>query len=158
MIMTNGGGVMLRFEDAPVVEPIYDQAATTNARLVNELRARLLKSGTAVTIDMIAEATGKDSGTVRQRITRHRKAGRLITVSHDGRTLVPTAQLDEAFDLDHDAAAIVARLVEYGMDGWSVWDWLETPNAWLGGDRPAQRLAEGDTDAVHRAVSGLFQE
>ena len=149
---------MLGFEDAPVVEPVYDQAAATNARLVNELRARLLKSGTAVTIDMIAEATGKDPGTVRQRVTRNRAASRLITVPHDGRTLVPTAQLDKAFDLDPGAAAVVTRLVGHGMDAWSVWDWLESPNAWLGGDRPAQRLAEDDAETVHHAVSGLFQE
>ena len=149
---------MVGFEDAPVVEPVYDHAATTNARLVNEVRAGLLKSGSAVTIDMIAEATDTDPGTVRQRVTRHRKAGRLITVSHDGRTLVPTSQLDEAFDLDAEAAAVVSRLVAHGMDGWSVWDWLETPNAWLGGDAPAQRLAHGDAGAVHDAVSGLFQE
>lgn len=149
---------MLGFGDAAVVEPVYDHAAVVNARLVNELRARLLRSGTAVTIDMIAEATGKDRGTIRQRLTRSRKDGRLVTVTHDGRTLVPTAQLDAGFDLDRDAAAVVARLVDHGMDGWAVWDWLESPNSWLDGDRPAQRLAAGDTDAVHHAVSGLFQE
>lgn len=140
-----------------VVEPVLDHAAAERARLVNEARARLLTSGGALTIEAIAEATGRTSAAVRQWVTRRRKAGNLVTIEHDGRVFVPTFQLDEALDLDLHAAAVVARLVGHGMSGWAVWDWFVTPNTWLDAT-PADALAAGDVDAVHRAVSGMFQE
>jgi hypothetical protein len=80
----------------------------------------------------------------------------LVTVRHDRQTLIPSVQLDDAFDVDETAAGIVGALVEAGMDGWAVWHWLETANSWLDGDTPAQRLRTGDTAAVERAVGGLL--
>ncbi len=143
---------------AQVVEPVLDHAAAERARLVNEARAGLLKSGGAVTIEMIAEATGRSQPAVRQWVTRQRNAGALATVTHDGVVLVPTFQLDDAFALNPDAAAVVARLVRYGMSGWAIWDWFATPNTWLDGATPEAAIADGRSDAVHAAVSGLFQE
>jgi hypothetical protein len=143
---------------ASVVEPVLDHAAAERARLVNDARARLLRSGTAVTIELIANATGRSTAAVRQWVTRQRAAGSLVTVIQDGALLVPTFQLDDAFGLDHDVAAIVARLVDHGMSGWAVWDWFATPNTWLDGATPQDVLAAGDPAAVHTAVSGLFQE
>ncbi len=143
---------------APVVEPVLDHAAAERARLVNQARAVLLKSGGAVTIEMIAKATGRTQAAVRQWVTRQRNSGVLVTVTHEGTVLVPTFQLDDAFELDVDVSAVVARLVGHGMSGWAVWDWFGTPNTWLDGATPQDALASGDTDALHAAVSGLFQE
>ena len=95
---------------------------------------------------------------MRQWVTRQRAAGGLATVTHEDTVLVPTFQLDDAFALDPVASAVVARLVGHGMSGWAVWDWFATPNTWLDGDTPEVVLAAGDSDAVHIAVSGLFQE
>jgi hypothetical protein len=145
--------------DARVVEPVQDWAALENARLVNQARAALLRSGTAATVDAIADATGRAPGTVRRWIARLRNASRLVTVTHDGQVYVPTFQLRPAFDdVDPTAAEVVGQLVSYGMDGWSVWDWFLTANTWLGGDTPAARLAAGDLDGVRRALAGLLQE
>lgn len=77
---------------------------------------------------------------------------------HDGRTLVPTCQLDTDFDVHDDAAKVVRRLLDHEMDPWSIWDWAETANTWLGGRRPSGALLDGDLDAVDRAIRGLFQE
>jgi hypothetical protein len=143
---------------AHVVQPVLDHAAAERARLVNEVRAALLRSGAAVTIEMMAEATGRTRPAVRQWVTRQRSSGALVTVTHEGVVLVPTFQLDDAFAVDPDAAAVVARLVSHGMSGWAVWDWFTAPNTWLDGATPGAMLAEGDSDAVHAAVSGLFQE
>lgn len=142
--------------NARVVEPVLDHAAVENARLVNAARARLLRSGTAVTVEAIAEACGKSPATVRRWVARQRRAGRLATVTHQRQTLVPTALLDDAFDVDEAGAAIVGPLVQAGMDGWAIWHWLETANTWLDGDTPARRLAAGDTAVVERAVRGLL--
>lgn len=149
----------LEVVEARVVEPVLDWAAVENARLVNAARAALLTSGTAVTVDTIADATGKQPDTVRRWVARLRKAARVVTVTHDGQVYVPTFQLTAAFDdVDERAGAIVGQLVDYGMDGWAVWDWFLTANPWLGGDRPVDRLDGGDVEAVQRAVSGLTQE
>ncbi|HVM00664.1 MAG TPA: hypothetical protein VM324_15350 [Egibacteraceae bacterium] len=152
--MVTGGSVMA----ARVVEPVLDHAAAERARLVNEARAVLLKSGGAITIEMFAKATGRSQAAVRQWVTRQRGAGALVTVTHEGTLLVPTFQLDDAFALDPAASAVVARLAGHGMSGWAVWDWFATPNTWLDGGTPEQVLAAGDSDAVHTAVSGMFQE
>lgn len=144
--------------EARVVEPVLDHAAAERARLANAARARLLRSGTAVSVEVIADAVGKDPATVRRWVARHRAAGRLATVTHDRQTLVPTAQLDDAFGLADDAAALVQGLVEAGLDGWAIWHWLETANTWLDGDAPAERLAAGDAVGPLHAARGLLQQ
>lgn len=143
--------------DAPVVEPLYDHAAVERARLVNAARAGLLRSHGAVTFDMLAEATGRTPGAVRQWVNRRVRSGRLITVTHDGNTLVPTFQLTDAFDVDERIAALVQDLTAAGMSSWAVWDWFVTPNTWLDGASPLDALRAGDGTEVARAVSGMLQ-
>ncbi|MGI9015994.1 MAG: hypothetical protein ACR2HR_02630 [Euzebya sp.] len=144
--------------DDRVVAPVLDTAAAEVARLINVARAALLRSGSAVTIDMLADGRDSSAAAARQWLTRRRAEGRLVTVPHNGAVLVPTFQLDAAFGLNEAAADVVKRLLGYEMDGWAIWDWAVTPNAWLDGRTPAEMLAEGRTDPVGRAVAGLFQE
>jgi hypothetical protein len=141
-----------------VVEPVYDHAAVEKARLVNEARARLLRSGGAVTFDMSAEATGRRTDAVRQWVNRRVRARRMVTVIHDGSTLVPTFQLTDAFEEDRAVGDIVQRLLEAGMSGWAVWDWVVTPNTWLDTATPLDTLRAGRRDAVERAIAGMLQE
>jgi hypothetical protein len=99
--------------EARVVEPVQDWAALENARLLNQARAALLTSGTAVTIESLAEAAGKQPGTVRRWVARARHDRRLVTVVHDGQVYVPTFQLTPAFDdgLTHgDVGQLADRL------------------------------------------------
>ena len=114
-------------------------------------------------VDGLWSAAGRQpsavsAGTARQWVTRHRAANALVTVTHDGNVLVPTFQLDAAFGLDPDCRDVISRLRDHGMDGWAIWDWAQTPNTWLDGDTPAERLDTGDLDAVHHAITGLFQQ
>ncbi|CAN5587816.1 MAG: hypothetical protein ACR2JF_09045 [Iamia sp.] len=141
-----------------VVEAVLDHAAAERARLVTAARATLLRSAGAVTIEVLAEATDRKVGTARQWVRRQREAGRLVTVTHDGVVLVPTFQLDDGFDLDAEAADVVAGLVAHQMSGWAVWDWFTTPNTWLDDATPMTVFAAGDLAAVRRAATGLFQE
>jgi hypothetical protein len=56
----------VEFVQPQVVVPVLDHAAVENARLVNAAHAGLLTSATAVTVDQIAAATGRDPVTVRR--------------------------------------------------------------------------------------------
>lgn len=144
---------------AEVVAPTLDTAAAARATLVNEARAALLRSGTAVTIAQLAAATNRSDDTARRWATRKRDAGRLVLVQlHDGTLLVPTIQLDETFDLDEHIADRTHRLVGWGMGPWAIWDWWHTPNGWLlDGRSPADAVRAGDLDAVDLAINGLIQ-
>ncbi len=144
---------------APIVAPVLDMTAAARATLVNEARAALLESGTAVTIAQLAAATNRSDDTARKWATRKRDAGRLVLVQlHDGTLLVPTIQLDEAFDLNEQVADRTQRLIEWGMGPWAIWDWWHTPNGWLlDGHSPADAVRAGDFDAVDRAIDGLIQ-
>jgi hypothetical protein len=140
-----------------VVTPVLDRSAAERARLANAARAALLGSGGAVTLEQFADSTRRTPGAARQWVQRHRSAGKLITVTHDGILLIPTFQLTEAFEVDRDVSPVVVALTRRGMDGWAVWDWFVTPNTWL--DRRAPiRLVRSRPSDVLRAVAGLFQE
>lgn len=110
-----------------------------------------------MTVDEIALATSKHRASVRKWLARHRDAGRLISVIHDRVGYIPTFQLDEAFDLDPDAADVVARLVSAGLSNWAIWWWATNPNGWLFDRTPAEELAGGNRQSVMGAVDGLLQ-
>lgn len=143
--------------EAMVLEPNLDWAATELARRRNDARAELLRSGQAVSLDMLATGRGRQTHAVRQWVSRHRRSGDLITVTQAGQVLVPTFQLDDAFDLDPAAARVVSRLHGADMEPWAIWDWVSHRNAWLHQERP-QDLLHRDPDAVWRAIDGLLQE
>lgn len=144
---------------AAVVMPVLDEAGAARATLVNEARAALLTSGTAVTIGQLARATKRSDDTARKWATRKRDSGRLVVVQlHDGTLLVPTIQLDEAFDLNEDVGDRTQQLTGWGMGPWAIWDWWHTPNGWLlDGRTPADVIRAGDFDALDRAIGGLLQ-
>ena len=156
----NGMVAVVEGQAGRVVEPVLDRAAVENARLVNELRAELLRSGTALTVEAIASGGGgRRADTVRRWVLRRRDAHQLVAVTHEGQLLVPSFQLTPALDdVDEVAAAVVARLVDHGLDAWAVWDWFLTADPWLGGGRPVDALAGGQAEALGRAVAGLLQE
>jgi len=144
---------------APVVTPVLDLPAAARATLVNEARATLLRSGTAVTIAQFAEATGRSAEAARKWANRKSKEGRLVVVHlHDGTMLIPTIQLDEAFALNDQVAERTRQLVAWGMGPWAIWDWWETPNGWIhDGRSPADAVRAGDLEAVDQAINGLTQ-
>lgn len=141
-----------------VVEPVLDHAAAERARLVNQHRAELLRSGRAVTLEMLAHGQRKNLEATRQWARRQRRAGQLIYIVHNGSTYIPTFQLDDAFDLDPAVSDVVAVLVSRGFSDWAVWTWFESRSTWLNRRTPAEALRAGDVTGVRRALEGLFQE
>lgn len=141
-----------------VVEPVLDHAATERARLVNESRARLLRSGRVVTLELLAEGQHKSLDASRQWVRRQRGAHKLTYVVQNNTTYIPTFQLDDAFDLRPAGVQVVATLFDRGFSDWAIWTWFESRSPWLGERTPADALEAGDVEALRRALAGLFQE
>jgi hypothetical protein len=140
----------------PMVPTRLDHDAVEQARLVRNARATLLAEAGVITTDMIADGRGCSAQTARQWLLRRRKAG-LITIEENGHVLVPSYQLDEAFELSPAAAEVNVALSGLGMDPWATWFWMYAPNGWLG-TRPVDALTEGDLDGVLAAVAGLVPD
>lgn len=115
-------------------------ATVEQARRLATLRTSLLRQG-AFSTATIAKARNMTPNNARQWISRHRRAHRLFTVTHDGETLVPAFLLDEALDPKPAPRAAIEALRQAGEDGWALWAWFAMPSAWLGGRPPAEVLA-----------------
>jgi len=115
-------------------------ATVEQARRLATMRASLLREG-ALSTATTAEARGMTRNNARQWISRHRKAHRLFTITHEGETLVPAFLLDEELEPRPEARAAIQALRECGENGWALWAWFATPSAWLGGRVPAEVLS-----------------
>jgi hypothetical protein len=115
-------------------------AMVEQARRLAALRASLLRDG-AWSTAAIADARGVTTNNARQWVSRHRKAHRIFTVTHDGESLVPAFLLDEDLEPRPAAQEPIRLLRETGEDGWALWAWFSTPSAWVGGRVPAELLA-----------------
>ena len=135
-----------RLELAKVLGPLLGDldpvpyATVEQARRLAALRTALLRDG-AWSTAAIAEARGITTSNARQWVSRHRKAHRIFTVTHEGETLVPAFLMDEELEPRPAAQEPIRLLHEVGEDGWALWAWFATPSAWIGGRIPAELLA-----------------
>ena len=147
-------------EDLPRLRT--DSAAAAQAGIANRSYARLLTSGTAVTTSQYVAALrerGLSEEGARARIKRDRdRKCRLITVTHDGEAILPSFQLDIAFEHRELAGNVVHALRGAGWGPWEIWDWAETPNPWIGRRTPAEAIRTADLDAVARALAAATGE
>jgi hypothetical protein len=146
-------------EDLPQLRS--DTTAAAQAALANRAYARLLLSGTAVTtseyIAVLAErGVGREAA--RARIKRDRDRQRLVTVSHEGEAIIPTFQLEDDFEHRPLAGDVAYALLTAGYSSWDIWDWVETPNPWIGRRTPGDAIRAGDTRVVDAALSALVGE
>jgi hypothetical protein len=72
------------------------------------------------------------------RFALHKAAERrsVLLVQHEGRTLVPSFQLDEDGQVRSELVAVLEPLLASRTDPWRTWAWLTTPAALLGGAVP----------------------
>lgn len=141
------------FDDLPPAPPRLDRAAIEQARLVRLARDHL--ASTELSVDYDGLATGRDTTVLaaRQWVKRQRSANRLFVVDHGGGTLIPTFQLDDVFDLDARVGPTVARLADFGMSGWAMWQWFCAHNPWIDA-RPIDVIGQPDLDAAVRGLVG----
>lgn len=135
-----------RRELARVLGPWLDEldpvpyATVEQARRLAALRASLLQDG-AWSTAAIANARGITTSNARQWVSRHRKAHRIFTVTHEGESLVPAFLVDDELEPRPAAREPIRLLHEAGEDGWALWAWFATPSAWVGGRTPSGLLA-----------------
>ncbi len=141
------------FDDLPPAPPRLDRPAIEQARLVRLARDHL--ASTELSVDYDGLATGRDTTVLaaRQWVKRQRGASRLFVVDHGGGTLIPTFQLDDVFDLDTRVAPAVARLADFGMSGWAMWQWFCAHNPWIDA-RPIDVIGQPDLDTELRGLVG----
>lgn len=84
-------------------------------------------------------------------LTRRRDNHEVFTVTHNGRTLIPAFQLDEAGRPRAELQPILGALADAGIGGWPLWTWLTTPTARLSGEIP-ELLARQSPTRVLRAA------
>lgn len=120
------------------IDPV-PYATVEQARRLAALRTSLLRAG-AYSTTAVAEAKAITPNNARQWVSRHRRASRLFTVTHEGVTLVPAFLLDEHLEPRPGAQPVIEALRAAGEDGWALWAWFATPSSWLGGRAPADLL------------------
>lgn len=147
--------INVELQTDPGVTPTLSHAAVEAARLIRQGRDRLLTTAGCITVEMLSEGRMSTANASRQWLHRHRSQHRLITVEHQGTTLVPTFQLSDAFDLDDDVAGITERLASSGMTSWAIWRWFTSHNTFIG-DSPLAALRSDDTNGIDRALNGLL--
>ena len=85
-------------------------------------------------------------------LSRRREAADLFTITHNGRTLIPAFQLDDAGEPRTELQPILNALLSAGVQGWPLWTWLTSPAGMLSGEIPEQ-LARTAPHRVLRAAN-----
>jgi hypothetical protein len=70
----------------------------------------------------------------------------MFTVKHEGRTIVPTFQLDNEGNPRRELASLIRPLVKSGLGPWQLWTWLTAPHPVLAGRSPADAVADATTE------------
>lgn len=99
------------------------------------------------TLDSLTALRGAASqAAVRTAVSRAVAKGRMFTVKHEGRTIVPTFQLDNEGNPRRELASLIRPLVKSGLGPWQLWTWLTAPHPVLAGRSPADAVADATTE------------
>ena len=151
-----GGDGTVRWHDPATGEPLTDDRleeldrllrsegedpahavpiALVQLRRESRVRAALLDGGW---VDYAAVGRLRGVSENAARFALHKAAERrtVLLVQHEGRTLVPSFQLDEDGQVRSELVAVLEPLLSSGTDPWRTWAWLTTPAALLGGAVP----------------------
>jgi hypothetical protein len=106
-------------------------------RLRREARVRAeLLDGGWLDYAGVAERRGVSENAARFALHKAAERRGVLLVQHEGRTLVPAFQLDDAGEVRTELVAVLEPLLAAGMDPWRTWTWLATPAGLLGGAVP----------------------
>lgn len=109
--------------------------ALVRLRREGRVRAALLDGGW-VDYAEVGRLRGISENAARFAVHKAAERRTILLVQHEGRTLVPTFQLDADGQVRAELVAILEPLLSSGVDPWRTWTWLATPAALLGGAVP----------------------
>ena len=122
-----------------------------------EVRQSLLDGGW---LDYAGVARRRGVSENAARFALHKAAERrgVLLVQHEGGTLVPAFQLDDAGEVREELLAVIEPLLAAGVDPWRAWIWLTTPAALLGGAVPHEAARDPEEQpVVQRAAVALAE-
>jgi hypothetical protein len=122
-----------------------------------EVRQRLLADGW---LDYAGVGRLRGTSENAARFALHKAAQRraVLLVQHEGGTLVPAFQLDDAGEVRDELLAVLETLLAAGVDPWRAWIWLTTPAGLLGGAVPHEAARDHDElPVVQRAAVALAE-
>lgn len=121
------------------------------------VRAALLEDGW---LDYAGVAELRGTSENAARFALHKAASRraVLLVQHDGATLVPSFQLDDAGEVRTELLAVLETLLAAEIDPWRAWIWLTTPAGLLGGAVPHEAARDPEElPVVERAAVALAE-
>ena len=122
-----------------------------------EVRQSLLDGGW---LDYAGVARRRGVSENAARFALHKAAERrgVLLVQHEGGTLVPAFQLDDAGEVREELLAVIEPLLAAGVDPWRAWIWLTTPAALLSGAVPHEAARDPEEQpVVQRAAVALAE-
>ncbi|GAA5108241.1 hypothetical protein GCM10023339_07060 [Alloalcanivorax gelatiniphagus] len=128
--------------------------ALVRLRRETRLRQELLDGGW---LDYAGVAALRGVSENAARFALHKAAGRrtVLLVQHEGATLVPSFQLDDAGEVRGELLTVLEPLLAAGVDPWRAWIWLTTPAGLLSGAIPHEAARDPEELPIvqHAAVA-----
>lgn len=121
------------------------------------VRSGLLDGGW-LTYAAVGELRGVSEDAARFAVHRAHQRHALLLVQDDGRTLVPSFQLDAGGGVRAELLAVLEPLLAAGTDPWLVWTWLTTPAGLLGGRVPHEAARDADEAPLVRYAAVRLAE
>ena len=131
--------------------------ALVRLRRESRLRQELLDGGW---LDYAGVAARRGVSENAARFALHKAAERrtVLLVQHEGGTLVPAFQLDDAGEVRDELLAVLEPLLAAGVEPWRAWIWLTTPAGLLGGAVPHEAARDPEElPIVQRAAVALAE-
>ena len=131
--------------------------ALVRLRRESRLRQELLDGGW---LDYAGVAARRGVSENAARFALHKAAERrtVLLVQHEGRTLVPAFQIDDAGEVRDELLAVLEPLLAAGVEPWRAWIWLTTPAGLLGGAVPHEAARDPEElPIVQRAAVALAE-
>lgn len=127
-------------------------ATVRQAQRLAAQRDALLATPTYFYDSLTAIRGAKLESSVRTSIARQRERFEVFDVMHEGRTVLPAFQFDEAGKPRQELRPLISALSSAGIEDWTLWTWLTTPSSYLSGDIPEQVAASSPTRALTAAT------
>ena len=131
--------------------------ALVRLRRESRLRQELLDGGW---LDYAGVAARRGVSENAARFALHKAAERrtVLLVQHEGRTLVPAFQIDDAGEVRDELLTVLEPLLAAGVEPWRAWIWLTTPAGLLGGAVPHEAARDPEElPIVQRAAVALAE-